>query len=110
MPRILSRGAAVDDRVGQKEIDRGADRNRRQVGAHERHAEAGDEDLHQHEIPDDRYEPVAGVERDEPRPARRRLGALAPRPALVPDEVVQDGGFDRDERRQRQRWSSVAVV
>ena len=54
-------------------------------------------------VPGKRHQPVDGVEPPQPRQRFARAGrrTVAPRPALVPEEVVKNGGLNRGRGRER---------
>ena len=87
------------DVVGREEVGDGAGRDRQQVRGNVVQVERRDVQRREEDVAGDRQRPVHQRERPETRPAATAIrAAIAPRPVLVPDEVVQHRSLHRQRR------------
>ena len=86
--------------IREKKIRQRAENNRSDGRGHYRSIESPYQTVHEDRISTERDEAIRRVKPPQPYsylPEAFRA-ALAPGEALVPDEVVEDGDFDRDRR------------
>ena len=87
------------DVVAREEVGDGAGRDRQQVRGNVVQVERRDVQRREEDVAGDRQRPVHQRERPETRPAATAIRtAVAPRPMLVPDEVVQHRSLHRQRR------------
>ena len=104
------RGNREHPSIGHDEVDAAQKPHGNGIADERRQAQRLDEDLHQNEVADDRYEPSGDV---EPNQSTKRLGpseacepsepSIPPRPPFVPHEVVQHRRLHRRGGRGQPR-------
>ena len=98
---MMTHRAAKYEEIGGKKICNGPGRNAHEIRGQIGHSVCTHQDAHSRHVADERDQAHAEIETQQTGDGRAGTGAVAPRPALVPGEIMKDDAFDC-ERRARQ--------
>src|SRR6185295_15269763 len=95
------RNGREDEGFARREVDERARDDRDEIGDDWMQEKTSGEDRHDRDVADERDRAIQQVEASQPGRdlAARSRGPIAPGPALMPEEVVEDGGLHRKRRR-----------